>query len=255
MGNPISHSKSPAIHRAALEAAGIAGSYEARQVDSEGVEAAFAEVREGALSGFNVTMPHKELAAGLCDRLDPDASRALSVNTVTLIKGEVWGFSTDVGNIRDSWGQLPVTGPILVLGAGGAAAAALVALSGRALYLAARRFGSGGALASKLQAGGMTLNLGEVRWDVPVIGSVVVNCTPLGMQDEPLPHDVLSASRGLFDMAYGPDVTPAVSEVRSLGLPAVEGIDLLVAQAARSFQIWTGKAPSIDVMRKAAKNS
>ena len=212
-------------------------------------------MRRGALSGFNVTMPHKELAAALCDRLDPDASRALSVNTVTLIDGEVWGFSTDVGGIRDSWGQLPSTGPVIVLGAGGAAAAALVALSDRPLYLAARRFGSGGELASKLQGRGTELNFGEVRWGVPVIASVVVNCTPLGMQSESLPHDVLSASSGLFDMAYGPDATPAVREVRSMGLPAVEGIDLLVAQAARSFQIWTGTVPFIEVMRKAARNS
>ncbi len=139
----MSHSRSPAIHNAALAAAGISGVYEARRVDAAGVRAAFDELRSGELAGFNVTMPHKALAAELCDHLDTDASLAGSVNTVKLIDGAVWGFSTDIGGIRDAWGELPATGPILVLGAGGAAAAACVALADRPIYIAARRFGAG----------------------------------------------------------------------------------------------------------------
>ena len=205
------------------------------------------------LTGFNVTMPHKRLAAELCDHLDLDASRAGSVNTVTLLDGAVWGFSTDVGGIRDAWGELPADGPILVLGAGGAAAAACVALAGRPVYLAARRWGSGSNLGDRLAASGLEITYGEVRWGVPIVGSVVVNCTPVGMKGESLPQGVLAAAEGLLDMAYGATVTPAVKAVRGMGRTAVEGIDLLVFQAARSFAIWTGAAPPIEVMRKAAK--
>jgi shikimate dehydrogenase len=87
-----------------------------------------------------------------------------------------------------------------------------------------------------------------------VVGSVVVNCSPLGMHGESLPSEVLALSSGLFDLAYGPATTPAVRAVRSMGLPAVEGLDLLVAQAARSFQIWTGIAPPVSAMVEAARN-
>ena len=253
LGDPVSHSKSPAIHNAALAAVGLTGLYEAREVDDRGVRAAFNEVRAGALTGFNVTMPHKRLAAELCDHLDPDASRAGSVNTVAAIEGAIWGFSTDVGGIVDAWGDLPAEGPVLILGAGGAAAAACVALCGRPLYLAARRFGAGADLARRLAVRGLEISLGEVHWGVPVVGSVVVNCTPLGMKGESLPGDVLATASGLFDMAYGSAVTPAVLAVRGRGLKVVEGIDLLVSQAARSFAIWTGLVPPLEVMRKAAK--
>jgi shikimate dehydrogenase len=253
LGDPVSHSKSPAIHNAALAAVGLVGTYEARKVDDRGVRAAFDEVRSGVLTGFNVTMPHKGLAAELCDRLDPDAARADSVNTVARIDGAIWGFSTDIGGIIDAWGELPVEGPVLILGAGGAAAAACVALCDRPLYLSARRFGAGAELAQRLAVRGLDVSVGEVHWEVPVIGSVVVNCTPLGMNGESLPEAVLSAANGLLDMAYGSTSTPTVVAARAMGLTVVEGIDLLVSQAARSFAIWTGTVPPLEVMRKAAK--
>jgi shikimate dehydrogenase len=254
LGDPVSHSRSPAIHNAALAATGIPGSYEARRVDSDGVRAAFEQVRNGELSGFNVTMPHKNLAAELCDRLEADAAMAGSVNTVALVDGAVWGFSTDIGGVRDAWGDLPAAGAVQILGAGGAAAAACVALAERPIYLTARRFGAGMELGLRLGKRGLAISVGEVPWGAPVVGSVIVNCTPVGMKGESLPQDLLAMSRGLLDMAYGPDVTPAVRAVRNMGLQAVEGLDLLVFQAARSFRIWTGVAAPLEVMRKAAKN-
>lgn len=254
LGDPVSHSRSPAIHNAALSQAGISGVYEARRVDAAGVQDAFDELRSGVLAGFNVTMPHKGLAAELCDVLDADASVAGSVNTVTLIEGAVWGFSTDIGGVRDVWGELPATGPILVLGAGGAAAAASVALAGRPMYIAARRFGAGTDLGRALGERGLAIEVGEVRWGVPAVGAVVVNCTPVGMHGEEIPTDVLALSSGLLDMAYASGATPAVETMRRMGLPVVEGLDLLVSQAARSFRIWTGLVPPLAAMAKAAKN-
>jgi shikimate dehydrogenase len=250
LGDPVSHSLSPAIHRVALATVGIEGSYEARTVDELGVRNAFEEVRDGRLTGFNVTMPFKALAATLCDELDPDAARAASVNTVTRIGDRIKGYSTDIGGIRDAWDGLPEENPVLILGAGGAASAACVALADRPLYLAARTFGVGTELGERLG-----LEIGEVRWGVPVVEAVVVNCTPLGMGDEELPADVLSLAAGLLDMAYGPRPTPAVMSMRSLGYPVVEGVDLLLAQAARSFEIWTGRSPPLAAMRKAVKSA
>jgi shikimate dehydrogenase len=227
----------------------LAGTYVARRVDEDGVRDAFAELRAGKLSGFNVTMPHKALATALCDRLDPEAERAGSVNTVLMTEGGVLGISTDIGGIRDVWAALPTTGPVLILGAGGAAAAACVALANHPLYLTARRPGRGVALGRRLG-----LDLGEILWEVPLAGGVVVNCTPLGREGEMLPNRVLALSRGILDMAYGRDPTPAVQELEKRGFPAVRGVDLLLAQAARSFSAWTGQTAPMAAMRKVLEN-
>ena len=249
LGDPIEHSLSPALHNAALAASGLSGTYTARRVDEDGVRSAFAELRSGHLQGLNVTMPHKALAAQLCDDLEPDARRAGSVNTAYLGDGVVHGLSTDIEGIRDVWSGLPGSGPVLILGAGGAAAAACVALADRPLYVAARRGGRVVELAHKLG-----LDLGEIRWGVPVVGAVIVNCTPLGMKGESLPEDVLALAAGILDMAYGPGTTPAVEYVESKGKPTVSGQELLVAQAARSFSVWTGLAPPLAAMQTALRN-
>jgi shikimate dehydrogenase len=82
-------------------------------------------------------------------------------------------------------------------------------------------------------------------------GAVVVNATPVGMRGEALPTDLVAASSGLFDMAYGSGPTPAVRLARELGLPVADGPDMLLAQAAASFAIWTGVDPPLDEMRAA----
>ncbi len=250
LGNPVEHSLSPAIHNAALAATGLGGRYTARRVDEEGVRAAFAELRSGQVHGLNITMPYKALAAQLCDHLEPDALRAGSVNTANLADGEVRGCSTDIDGIRDVWSALPGSGPVLILGAGGAAAAACIALADHPLYGAARRGGTIAEMARRL-----AIDLGEVRWGVPVVDAVVVNCTPLGMKGEILPQHVLGLASGLLDMAYGPEPTPAVRYVASRGKPTVSGLDLLLAQAARSFFVWTGLPALLGAMRTALRNS
>jgi shikimate dehydrogenase len=163
--------------------------------------------------------------------------------------GVVRGRSTDIDGIRDVWKALPGSGPVLILGAGGAAAAACIALADRPLYAAARR---GGKIVDMTRR--LALDLGEVRWGVPVVDAVVVNCTPLGMRGEGLPEAVLALAGGLLDMAYGPDPTPAVRYVSSRGKPTVSGLDLLLAQAARSFSVWTGLPPPLGAMRTAMRN-
>ena len=100
LGDPVGHSRSPAIHRAALAAAGIEGRYEARRVDAAGVYRACAEIRAGDLAGANVTMPHKRTAAAAADRLAPEAARCGAVNTLVAEDGEVVGHNTDVGGLR-----------------------------------------------------------------------------------------------------------------------------------------------------------
>ena len=248
LGDPVAHSRSPAIHTAALEALGIDGTYSARRVDDRGMVAAVDEVRYGRLTGANVTMPHKQIAFELADRVSESALRSGAVNTLVRRDGEVWGFNTDVDGILVVWADrgLPTIGPVLILGAGGAAGGALTALADRTVVVSARRDDAARDLLERTRVEGTV-----TPWGIPVDGAVVVNATPIGMGEEALPGAVLTHASGLFDLTYGPIESPAVGFVRDLGLPVATGKDLLIAQAAASVEIWTGVPAPVDVMRDA----
>ena len=248
LGDPVDHSRSPAIQTAALEACGIEGTYTARCVDEAGMVGAVDEVRYGRLVGANVTMPHKQLAFELADRVTEAALRSGAVNTLVRREGEVWGHNTDVEGIRVVWGSahLPTDRPVLVLGAGGAAAGAVVAVADHAIAVSARRDQAAAELIERTRAEGAV-----VPWGTPLEGAVVVNATPIGMGTEPLPSELLAVASGFFDLTYGPVESPSVRYARDLGIPTADGKELLLAQAAASFEIWTGIRAPIDVMRVA----
>jgi shikimate dehydrogenase len=248
LGDPIDHSLSPRLHTAALAAAGIDGRYEARRVDPAGLIEAVEELRSGGLDGANVTMPHKRLAVRWVDELGAGAARAGSINTLVRRAGAIVGENTDIAGIQESWGELPA-GPALVLGGGGAAAAALIALEGRPLFVATRR---PEAAVELVERTGVAAD--RVAWGSPVSGAVVVNATPLGMSSDGLPSALLDQASGLFDMPYGPEPTEAVKQAVALGVPVVAGLEMLVAQAALSFELWTGVRAPRDAMRVALKS-
>ncbi len=241
LGDPVDHSRSPAIHRAALRHLDIPGSYDARRVDASGMRAAADEIRSGAVDGANVTMPHKVLAASLCDALTADAAFAGAVNTMALRDGVLTGWNTDVIALRALLADMPGD-PVLVLGAGAAAASAVAAVVDRPVEVTARRT----AAAARLGR--------PAPWGMPRPGALVVNATPLGMRGEPLPKGIVRAAAGLVDLAYGRTPTPASVEAGLLGLPCVDGLQVLVAQAAESFRIWTGREAPVEVMERAARS-
>jgi shikimate dehydrogenase len=179
------------------------------------------------------------------------AERSGSVNTLRFRDGLVEGHSTDAAAAKtlvDGVRFDPVA-PILILGAGGAAAAVLIALEGRAVYLAARRDDLANQLAAR--AG---YEVRVVPFGSPIPGAIVVNATPLGMKGESLPSGVVDIASGLIDLAYGPLDPPATVEARRIGLPLVDGVEFLARQAGESFSWWTGKAAPLEVMLEAAKN-
>lgn len=248
LGDPVAHSLSPAIQNAALQAAGIPGSYETRRVDADGMRHAVTQLREGALDGANVTMPHKRLAASLADRLDPAAERAGAVNTLVRVGVEAVGHNTDIAGIRAAWkvSGLPQDGPVVLLGTGGAAAAALLALEGRRVFISARSPDKAADLTRSLRVEAPT-----IPWASGKEGCVVVNATPLGMNGERLPEAALRGAVGLFDMAYGPQPTPAVLAMGRAGYPVVDGTEMLLGQAAVAFRLWCGQDPDTGAMRAA----
>lgn len=249
IGDPISHSRSPAIHTAALAALDIEGSYQARRVSPGEIEDVIADLRRGDLDGVNVTMPLKGLAAALVDDVAPEARRAGSVNTIVRhANGRLSGHSTDISALRRMWPRASDR-PTLVLGAGGAAAAACLAAPAGTVYVSARRAGAVDNLADRLQ-----MELVPLPWGTTVVEAVVVNATPIGMEGETLPDRTVALAAGLIDLAYGPRPTPAVMAARAAAIPTVDGIEFLVAQAADSFRLWTGREAPLDTMIRAAQN-
>jgi shikimate dehydrogenase len=248
LGDPVEHSRSPAIQTAALKASGIDGTYEARLVDVAGMVLAVEEIRYGRLDGANVTMPHKNLAFELADRVSEAALRSGAVNTFVRSKGEVWGYNTDVDGIQGVWETVgfPDGAPVLILGTGGAAAGAVVAMAERDVVISGRRSEAAGDLLARVRVDGTV-----VPWGSTVDGAVVINATPLGMHGEPLPDGILAGVSGFFDLTYGSDESPSVAQTRMLGMPVADGRDMLVAQAAAAFEIWTGEPAPIEVMRAA----
>ena len=247
-GDPVAHSLSPAMQNAALAAKGIEGSYETRQVDPAGLASAVAEVRYGTLHGANITMPHKQAAFSLADRVEEVGLRAGSVNTLYREQGAVVGVTTDVGGVITVWDQagLPTDAPVLILGGGGAAAAAALALEGRPLTLSARRPQTAVDLLARIRVEGSV-----APWGTGLAGAVLVNATPLGMHGESLPAATLGDAAGLLDMAYADEATPATLVMEARGAPVADGYDMLIAQGAASFERWTRVAAPVDVMRTA----
>lgn len=251
IGDPVAHSRSPAIHQEALRLSGLDGEYRAVRADRAGMEEAVQALREGALQGINVTMPLKEGAAQLADTVTPLARRAASVNTLRLRAGMVEGHSTDAEALAsivqgEGFGQLA---SVLILGAGGSARAAVAVLGDRSVYLSARDPGKAAAAARWPGVDHL------VAWGDRVDGALVVNATPLGMSGEELPRGVAEAAGGLVDLPYGSVPTPATRAAHAAGIPLVDGLEFLAAQAAASFLWWTGEAVHLAALTRVARNT
>jgi shikimate dehydrogenase len=256
IGDPVAHSLSPALHNAAFAAMGLDWVYVAFPVPRGRGADAVAAVPALGLAGLNVTMPHKEDVAGACDELTPDAAALRSVNTVVgLPGGRTLGDSTDGPGFLDALAGDSIAvadRPVLVLGAGGAARAVVLALgrAGAAVTVAARRPDSA-EIAAALAPGGRAVPLPAAD---PSAYAVVVNATPLGMSGgDPLPVDpeALHAGQAVVDLVYHPADTPLLTAARAQGAVAVNGLPMLLHQAARSFRLWTGAEAPVEAMRSA----
>jgi shikimate dehydrogenase len=259
IGDPVAHSRSPAILNAAYREAGLNWIYAAfpvpRGYGGDAVRGA-AALR---FAGLTVTMPHKADAAGACDDLTPDAIALGALNVVTVTDdGRLHGSSTDgegfLRSVRDE-GFSPAGTDVLVAGAGGAARAIVLALGGAGarVTVAARRSDAAESAAA-LVPGGHAVALGDVD---PGVYALVVNATPLGMHGEPGPVavDRLNPGQLVVDTVYHPMETPFLAAARARGIHAVNGLGMLVHQASLAFESWTGFDAPITAMRVAAAES
>jgi shikimate dehydrogenase len=255
IGWPVSHSRSPQMHNAAYEALGLDWAYVALPVAPPRLADALGGLAALGFAGANVTIPHKQAVAALCHALSPEAERAGSVNTVTVRDdGSLRGETTDGAGLLDAVGQLP-DGPALVLGGGGAARAAVAALveAGLDVLISARRGDAAAGLAEQL--GGRVES-----WPPRAQASLIVNATPVGQSGDaaelPLDEALLDRAEVVCDLAYRGDgaETGLIGAARRRGLRTADGLDVLVAQGARSFLIFTGLEAPIDVMRAAVRD-
>jgi len=251
-GHPIAHSKSPRIHTLFAAQTGQAFSYSAQDVPAGQFEQAVEDFFTGGGKGLNCTVPLKELAYARADRRSDRAERAKAVNTLAMRDdGRLFGDNTDgIGLIQDltNLGLSLRERDILLLGAGGASRGILqplLAESPRRLVIANRTPDKAERLAEEFAALGPVSACGFAklaghRYDL------VLNATAASLHDEllPLPADILASGGSCYDLAYGSRPTAFVRWGRAHGARlSVDGLGMLVEQAAEAFFIWRGVRP------------
>jgi shikimate dehydrogenase len=270
LGHPVSHSRSPAMQTAALEALGLGGewSYEAIDIVPEDFAERARALPDQGFVGVNVTIPHKEAAVAVADEASAAAQQIGAANTLSFNHGGIRAENTDATGLLAALSD-PVEGKTaLVLGAGGSARAAVWALAGKGASVSV--WNRTGSRADELVrdlalAGRGTQAEGRLA---PVSGDqarasgyqLIVNCTAIGMRDEnpfqhlPLDPERFDAKIVLVDLVYAGSESALVAEARTRSAKAIDGLEVLVRQGAESLRIWTGMDPPLDVMREAARN-
>lgn len=254
IGWPVAHSLSPVIHGYWRQKYGIAGAYELLPVDPAQMDAQIRQLKKRGLRGFNVTVPHKETILPFLDTVDAVAHHIGAVNTVVR-DGATWrGTNTDAyGFITHLKASVPALEPLLektvVLGAGGAARAAVAALKEagvRQLVLLNRTRATADALAAEF---GVKAGEWDQRDAVAEGATLLVNTTSLGMQGKPplaLEIGKLAANAAVYDIVYAPLETEILAAARRHGRLAVDGLGMLLYQAQRAFEEWHGVLPDVD---------
>src|SRR5690625_701934 len=254
LGWPIAHSRSPRLHGHWLAQYRIKGAYVPLAVHPDDLERAVEGLVALGFRGANVTLPHKERVAALCDRVSERARRIGAVNTLVVRDGRVEGDNSDgfgfIENLKEREDAWEPTRPAVVLGAGGAARAILVALleaGVREIRLLNRTRARAEALAEELGRNIRVFDWGT--WD-DALGEtgLLVNTTSLGMSGQPpleIDLHALPASALVNDIVYVPLETPLLAAARARGNPAVDGLGMLLHQARPGFEAWFGVAPQV----------
>ncbi|WP_108461783.1 shikimate dehydrogenase [Devosia naphthalenivorans] len=256
IGHPINHSRSPLIHGTWLAEHGIDGSYEAIDVTPGELPGFFERLRSGEFAGGNVTIPHKEAVFALCDSVDPLATTIGAVNTLVVREGKVHGTNTDylgfLGNLdagAPGWSDGP--NDALIIGAGGAARAVLVALrrrDGGKVHVLNRTLANAQALVREIDGPFEAHGFDAFAELAPRIG-LVVNTSSVGMHGSRfdwLDLSLLAKTTLVTDIVYSPLVTPLLADAVAHGLPIVDGLGMLLHQAVPGFEAWFGVRPAVD---------
>jgi len=265
IGDPIEHTISPYLHNSAFKAAGLNSVYVPFWVTLEKLPQAIDGLRSLGVQGFNVTIPHKVTIFPLLDDIDPAAHRIGAVNTVKNEHGKLKGYNTDgVGILKAlEKADIKLQGKAIILGAGGAARAIASTLAEhvdeiviynrtetRALELSSdlRKSSRISIIGKKLD-----FQLSSEKLDD---GDIIINTTSVGMHPDvtssPIDPTVINNNIAVFDVVYTPYKTKLLKEAEARGAKTVPGVNMLVYQAIKSFEIWTERSVKDEVFFKAA---
>ena len=261
IGDPVHHSLSPGMQNAAFNALGLNSTYIAFRVSAGELKASIQSLRAINIAGFNVTIPHKVAVMKYLDELDATAKKAGAVNTVNNIEGVLKGYNTDIHGFIEPLRRrkIDLSGmTVLLLGAGGAARAVIVALSeqeGVAKVVIANRDQK---KAAELAKAGEALGLKceSMPFDLVMTASaeadMIVNATSIGLGNEPSPVDSDHIKKGtiVYDIVYRPVVTALIEQAKFAQANVVYGYEMLLEQGAKAFEIWTGLEAPRDAMKK-----
>lgn len=244
------------MQNAALADLGLAGewSYEAIDVDPEGFAGRIRDLPGLGFAGVNVTVPHKEAALRLAVVAGDAATAIGAANTLVFEEGDIRAENTDAPGLLDAVGEVPAGAPVLVLGAGGAARAALWALLGAGADASVwnRTPARAEAMVSDL-GGKVVVDPRGADFDLVVNASAAGLGGSDGLADLPLEAVDFRAGQTVVDMVYGSEPSSLLSAAAGAGARVIDGLEILVRQGALSLEIWTGRQPSIEVMRSAAR--
>lgn len=265
IGESIASSPSRAMHEAALRASGREGPYDLVSVSASELPGVLHDLRSGRWRGANVTIPYKFALAAACDELEEDAQRTGAVNTISVgADGRLIGGNTDAAGFemalsgRSLW-PLPNSRAVVV-GAGGAAAAVVLALSrvpAQRTTVVARRINAARELIDRVAAAGVATELVVGLWDedylerVVAAADIVVNATSAGLADMPFRPERLDSACIVADVRYRPRPVDLVAASLAAGLRSCDGTDMLLDQAMLSFRRWTGDDPPYAAARQA----
>lgn len=258
VGDPISHSLSPKLHGFWIKKYGVYGDYVAFHVASNELPDFIERLRTNKIEGVNLTVPHKEHALALVDKLDDTAKKIGAVNTIYFDeKGKMVGSNTDgygfLKHLKISVSDWKSRGSkCVIIGAGGAARAAIVSLLNDGiseLRLTNRTLSRAEDLALELGDTRIIVVPWESREQALINADLVVNVTTLGMTDQPeldLSLDKLPTKAVVYDIVYNPLETPLLRDARMRGNMTVDGLGMLLHQAVPGFEAWFGITPEVD---------
>ncbi len=267
LGHPVGHSRSPAIHNAAFASQGLDLVYLAFDVLPEGLCAAVAGLRALGAVGANVTVPHKERVISLLDDIEPVAGRTGAVNTIVNRDGRLVGHNTDIHGflsaLESGWGRGPAGARCLVVGAGGAARAVIAGLSSAGateIWVYNRTESRARELCREASAWSGVPMRALSESDLVFFGpqaDLIVNATSVGLDEKvkgtPIPVDILRGGQTVMDLVCSMRTTPLLAAADIRGAVALDGYEMLVQQAARSYELWTGRTAPVQLMRSKAR--
>ena len=258
MGDPIEHSKSPAMHNAWFEEMSIDATYIPVHVSSENLESAVAGLKTLGASGWNVTIPHKTAIIPYLDELDELAEKMGAVNTVVRTKeGTLKGYNTDgvgfVRSLEEAVGKSHKDKPVLLIGAGGAARGIAFAMQQQGyknLIIANRTVANAQAIVDEMGTG-QAISLTEAEATLADF-CILVQMTSAGLAtgnfSMPFSLDRLTKGAIVADIVYNPLMTPFLQAAEEKGATIVTGLGMFVHQGAIAFEYWLGKSPNTNSM-------